>query len=80
LSALTITGLAWADAFEAKVMDRTGKPGTIANATMSAVKTKVVWIRMLFILCLGSGLVGVHTHHEEQPLSSQSTRTTPGMS
>ena len=47
---------------------------------MSAVTTKVVWIRMLFLRFLGSGVFGVPLHHEEKSLSSQSTRTTPGMS
>jgi hypothetical protein len=46
--------------------------GTIAMAMMSAVTTKVPMF--------GFGFFGVHLHHEEERLSSQSTRTTPGMS
>jgi len=57
----------------------TEKQGTIAIATIGAVQTTVGWIRMLSIRLLGSGVFGVHLHHEEEPLSSQSTRTTPGM-
>jgi hypothetical protein len=54
--------------------------GNDRHCAMSAVTTKVVWIRMLFLRFLGSGVFGVHLHHEEKRLSSQSTRTTPGMS
>src|SRR5210317_1515965 len=47
----------------ALVAASTGEPGAIAIATISAVKTKIVWIRMLFIRCLRSVVFGMRLHH-----------------
>ena len=64
----------------ALVAASTEEPGTIAIEAISSVITNAVWSRMLFLRFLGSGVIGVHLHHEEKLLSSQSTRITPGMS